>query len=155
MNSWAIPAAGVEIFEEQQSEKLVARITAADLEFLSCPYLWAKIFEHSNRNLSSIAINRLSVESTGFFSKKRTNNSSKKKFSVSCWQMQTWPVLHCLFYSRSLFSLIAKLLADSLTFWLKDQSGFNKVIKGKEVIIIFLKSLPNQQHCADWHHDRQ
>lgn len=32
MNSWVIPAAGVEIFEEEQSEKLVARITAADLE---------------------------------------------------------------------------------------------------------------------------
>lgn len=31
MISWAIPAAGAEIFEEKQSEKLGARIAAADL----------------------------------------------------------------------------------------------------------------------------
>lgn len=31
MISWAIPAAGAEIFEKEQSEKLRARIAAADL----------------------------------------------------------------------------------------------------------------------------
>lgn len=84
--------------------------------------------------------------------------TAEVKFPWPCQPMQAWPALlihGCLFCSRSLFSLIAKLLADSLTFWMKDQSGFNKVIKRKEVIILFLKSLPNQRHCADWHHDKQ